>query len=50
MSGSGTYSATYQFNETTLDQYTVGPVPEPATLALAGLSGLSLILFRRQRK
>jgi hypothetical protein len=48
--GSGTYSATYQFNETTLDQYTVAAVPEPATLALAGLSGLSLILFRRQRK
>jgi hypothetical protein len=26
------------------------PVPEPTTLALAGLSGLSLLLFRRQRK
>ena len=25
-------------------------VPEPTTLALAGLSGLSLLLFRRQRK
>jgi hypothetical protein len=25
-------------------------VPEPAALALAGLSGLSLLLFRRQRK
>jgi hypothetical protein len=25
-------------------------VPEPSTLALAGLSGLSLLLFRRQRK
>jgi hypothetical protein len=26
------------------------PVPEPTTLALAGLGGLSLLLFRRQRK
>ena len=25
-------------------------VPEPTTLVLAGLSGLSLLLFRRQRK
>jgi hypothetical protein len=48
--GSGTYSATYQFNETTLDQYTVAAVPEPATLALAGFAGLSLMLFRRQRQ
>ena len=28
---------------------TLIPVPEPATLALAGLSGLSLLLVRRQR-
>jgi hypothetical protein len=29
---------------------TAVPVPEPTTLALTGLSGLSLLLFRRQRK
>ncbi len=28
----------------------VAPVPEPTTLALAGLGGLSLMLFRRKRK
>ena len=47
---SGTYSSTFQYNATVLDQYTITAVPEPGTLALAGLSGLSLILFRRQRK
>jgi hypothetical protein len=25
------------------------PVPEPTTLALAGLGGLSLLLFRRRK-
>lgn len=49
-SASGTYSATYQFNETVLDQYTIAAAPEPTALAFAGLGGLSLILFRRQRK
>ena len=33
-----------------VDNFTVVSVPEPATLALAGLVGLSLMLFRRQRK
>jgi hypothetical protein len=28
----------------------LSPVPEPATLALAGLGGLSLLLFRRRNK
>jgi hypothetical protein len=45
-----TYSATAQYNGTVLNGYTVTAVPEPSTLALAGLGGLSLILFRRQRK
>jgi hypothetical protein len=47
---SGTYSSTYQFDELTLDKYTVAAAPEPATLSLAGLSGLSLFVFRRLRK
>jgi len=29
--------------------FTPSPVPEPTTLALAGLSGLSLLLFRRRK-
>lgn len=49
-SGSAPYSSTYQFNETILDQYTIAEVPEPTTLALAGLGGLALKLFRGQRK
>jgi len=47
---SGTYSSTYQYNETVLDQYTVTAVPEPATLALMSLTGFSLMLFRRRGK
>ena len=34
----------------TLTQLYLLPVPEPASLAIAGLGGLSLLLFRRQRK
>jgi hypothetical protein len=49
VTGSGTYSASYQFNETVLDQYTVAAAPEPGTLALAGLGGLSLMFFRRRK-
>jgi hypothetical protein len=39
-------------NDFTLDDISITTIaaPEPATLALAGLSGLSLLLFRRQRK
>lgn len=44
-----TYSSTAQYNGTVLDQYIV-TVPEPATCALAGLGGLSLMLFRLRRK
>lgn len=46
----GTFSATAQYNETTLNQYTITAVPEPTTLALVGLGVLSLMLFRRRRK
>jgi len=46
----GTYSATYQFNETVLDQYTVA-VPEPSTIALVGMALVgTLTLLRGRRK
>ena len=48
-SGSAPFSNTYQYNATILDSYTIA-VPEPTTLVLAGLGGLSLMMFRRQRK
>jgi hypothetical protein len=42
--GTGPYTTSYS------GSVSVTPVPEPATLALAGLGGLSVLLFRRQRK
>lgn len=47
---SGTFSSTAQYNATVLDSYTITAVPEPGTLAMAGLGGLALALFRRARK
>jgi hypothetical protein len=47
---SGTFNGTLQYNATVLDSYTITSVPEPTTLALAGLGGLSVVLFRRGRK
>jgi hypothetical protein len=29
--------------------FTIAPVPEPSTLALAGLGGAALLLFRRKK-
>ena len=34
---------------TLVSSFGVAPVPEPATMALAGLGGLSLLLFRRRK-
>jgi hypothetical protein len=45
----GTFNGTAQYNGTVLDSYTIA-VPEPSTLALAGLGGLVLVLRRRERK
>ncbi len=44
---SGTYSASYQFNETVLDQYTV--VPEPATIGLVLVGLLGALAIRRRK-
>jgi len=41
--GTGPYSTSFSGSITTA-------VPEPASIALAGLGGLTLLLFRRQRK
>jgi hypothetical protein len=45
----GTYSATFQFNETVLDQYTITAVPEPSTIVLL-MTGLLGALAIRRRK
>jgi hypothetical protein len=49
-SSASPYSGSYQFNETELDQYTITAVPEPGTLALFGISGLSTLLAFWRRK
>ena len=41
---------TPQYDANVLDSSTITAAPEPGTLALAGLGGLSLMLFRRGRK
>jgi len=43
-----TYSSTYQFNETVLDQYTVA-VPEPSTVMLVA-AGFGTVIFLRRRR
>jgi len=43
------FSATAQYNGTVLDSYTITAVPEPTTLALAGLAGLSLMFLWGRR-
>jgi hypothetical protein len=45
----GTFSATAQYNGTVLDSYTITAVPEPTTLALAGLGGFFLMFVRRRK-
>ncbi len=49
----GTYQSVYAagtyLDTTTTITLTVEGVPEPSTLALAGLGGLSLLAFRRRK-
>ena len=40
---------TTSFSQGGMNQFGVAPVPEPSTIALAGLGGLSLLLFRRRK-
>jgi hypothetical protein len=46
----GTFSATAQYNATTLFSYTITAVPEPTAGALMGLGGLVLLGVRRCRR
>jgi hypothetical protein len=48
--GNASWSGEYLSLDSTTEAQLINAVPEPATLALTGLSGLSLLLFRRQRK
>jgi hypothetical protein len=38
-----------QFNQSGMEPFGLIPLPEPATLALAGLGGLSMLLIRRRK-
>jgi hypothetical protein len=47
---SGTDPAgTVTFNQNGMPNFGVAPVPEPTTIALAGLGGLALLAFRRKK-
>jgi len=47
----GTYNATSNFNDLTLDSYTIQAVPEPASIGLFGIMSLSLMKrFRLSEK
>ena len=48
--GNSAWGGEYLSLDSTTEAQLINAVPEPTTLALAGLSGLSLLLFRRQRK
>jgi len=42
-------NGTTVFSSSGANQFGVAPIPEPSTIALAGLGGLSLLLFRRRK-